>query len=180
MDSIYKILRDNLQTINAGMYAPLALRERYLPNRIIDVLGDTYLASLQAIGTCLKSIYSALEEASAVWYDAPIRESARVSALEEEANLILDNFSELEDALIDQEVGSLLQQLDGGTSLEDLLKLEEEAVDPISPASDAVKAVINEAWRADRVAWWCEEQQWLDEVGSLSSNGMSFTIFRPL
>lgn len=133
------------------------------------MLGDTYLASLQAIGICLKSIYSALEEASAVWYDAPIRESARISALEEEANLILDNFSELEDALIDQEFGSLLQQLDGGTSLEDLVKLQEEAVDDISPVNDAVKTVINEAWRADRVAWLCEEQKWLDEVGPLSS-----------
>jgi len=140
-----------------------------LSNGILEVLGDTFLASLQAIGTSLKSTYSALEEASALWYDASMRESARVGALEEEANLILDNFSELEDALIDQEFGSLLQCLDDGASLEDLLKSEEEAVDHIPPVRDAVKAVLDEAWRTDRMAWLCEEQQWLDEVRSLSS-----------
>jgi len=45
-----------------------------------EVLGDAYLASLQAIGTCLKSTYSALEEANALWDDASMKESARVSS----------------------------------------------------------------------------------------------------
>src|SRR5258708_7450476 len=98
-----------------------------------------------------------------------MRESARLGALEEEANLILDNFSELEDALIDQEFDSLLQCLNDGVSLEDILKFEEEAVDHIPPARDIVKAVIDGAWRTDRMAWLDEEQQWLDEVGMLSS-----------
>ena len=133
------------------------------------MLGDTYLASLQVTGTYLKSTYSALEEASALWSDASMRESARLGALEEEANLILDNFSELEDALIDQEFDSLLQCLNDGVSLEDILKFEEEAVDHIPPARDIVKAVIDGAWRTDRMAWLDEEQQWLDEVGMLSS-----------
>lgn len=131
--------------------------------------GDTYLTSLQAIGSYLKSTYSALEEASAVWYDASTRESARVTALEEEANLVLDNFSELEDALIDQEFDSLLQRFEGGATLEVLLKSEEEDVDNVPPSRDAVKSVLDEAWRMDQIAWLREEQQWLDEVGSLGS-----------
>jgi len=133
------------------------------------VTGDTYLTSLQAIGSYLKSTYSALEEASAVWYDASTRESARVTALEEEANLVLDNFSELEDALIDQEFDSLLQRFEGGATLEVLLKSEEEDVDNVPPSRDAVKSVLDEAWRMDQIAWLREEQQWLDEVGSLGS-----------
>ena len=127
------------------------------------------MASLQAIGTCLKSTYSALEEANALWDDALMRESARVSALEEEANLVLGNFSELEDALADQEFDSLLRRFDDGASLEDLLKPEEEDVGDVLPARDVVQAVLDEARRADRMAWLCEEQQWLDEVGSLWS-----------
>jgi predicted Ser/Thr protein kinase len=134
---------------------------------ILEVIGDTYLTSLQAIGTCLKSTYSALEDASVLWYDASKREAARVSALEEEANLVLDNFSELEDALVDQEFDSLLQRLDDGVSLEDLLKSEEEDVDNVRPPRDAVQSVLDEAWRMDRMVWLSEEQQWLDEVGSL-------------
>jgi hypothetical protein len=135
----------------------------------LDVLGDTYLASLQAIGACLKSTYSALEEAGTLWHQASITESVRVSALDEEANMVLDNFSELEDALVDQEFDSLLQRLDDGASLEDLFKAEEEDVDDIPTAMDTVKSVLDGAWRADRMAWLCEEQQWLDEVGSLWS-----------
>lgn len=129
--------------------------------------GETYLTSLQAIGACLKSTYSALEEASALWYDASTREAARVSALEEEANLVLDNFSELEDALVNQEFDSLLQRLDDGEPLEDLLKSEEEDMGEVPPSRDAVKSVLDGAWRTDRMVWLGEEQQWLDEVGSL-------------
>jgi hypothetical protein len=95
-------------------------------NFTLEVLGDTYLASLHAIGTSLKSTYSALEEASAVWYEASMTESTRMGALEEEANLVLDKFSELEDGLVEQEFGSLLRRIDGGTSLEGLLKSEGE------------------------------------------------------
>ena len=133
------------------------------------MIGETYLTSLQAIGTCLKSTYSALEEASALWYDASTREAARVSAMEEEANLVLDNFSELEDALVEQEFDSLLQRFEDGASLEDLLKSEEEDMDNVPSSRDAVQAVLDEAWRTDRIAWLSEEQQWLDEVGSLGS-----------
>ena len=133
------------------------------------MIGETYLTSLQAIGSCLKPTYSALEEASALWYDASTREAARVSAMEEEANLVLDNFSELEDALVDQEFDSLLQRFEDGVSLEDLLKSEDEDMDNVSPSRDVVKAVLDGAWRMDRIAWLSEEQQWLDEVGSLGS-----------
>lgn len=133
------------------------------------MIGETYLTSLQAIGSCLKSTYSALEEASALWYDASTREAARVSAMEEEANLVLDNFSELEDALVDQEFDSLLQRFEDGVSLEDLLKSEEEDMDNASSSREAVRAVLDGAWRMDRIAWLSEEQQWLDEVGSLGS-----------
>ena len=89
--------------------------------------------------------------------------------MEEEANLVLDNFSELEDALVDQEFDALLQRFEDGVSLEDLLKSEEEDMDNVPSPRDAVKAVLDEAWRTDRVAWLSEEQQWLDEVGSLGS-----------
>ena len=136
---------------------------------VLEVIEDTYLTSLQAIGACLKATYSALEDASALWDDASTREAARVSALEEEANLVLDNFSELEDALVDQEFDSLLQRLDDGVSLEDLLKSEEEDVGSVQPSRDAVKSVLDDAWRMDRMAWLSDEQQWLDEVGSLGS-----------
>lgn len=135
---------------------------------MLELLGDAYLASLQAIGACLKSTYSALEEANARWEDTSIRESARMSAMEEEANLVLDNFSELEDDLVDQEFNSLLRRFDEGASLEDLLKSEEDVGD-IPPARGAVKTVLDEAWGADRMARLCEEQQWLDEVGPLWS-----------
>ena len=54
-------------------------------------------------------------------------------------------------------------------SLEDLLTPEEEDVSNVLPTRGVVKAVLDEAWRADRMAWLCEEQQWLDEVGSLWS-----------
>ena len=140
-----------------------------LSNLTLEVLGDAYLASLQAIGTCLKSTYSALEEANALWGDASMKESTRVSALEEEANLVLGNFSELEDALVHQEFDSLLRRFDDDAPLEGLLKPEEEDVGDVLPARNVVKAVLDEAWRADRMAWLCEEQQWLDEVGSLWS-----------
>jgi hypothetical protein len=133
------------------------------------VLGDTYLASLHAIGASLKSTYSALEEASALWYEASMTESTRMGALEEEANLVLDNFSELEDGLVEQEFESLLRRIDGGASLEDLLKSEGADAGHAPPARDAVQAVLDGAWRADRVAWLCDEQRWLDEVGSLWS-----------
>src|SRR5260370_36819430 len=106
-----------------------------------EVLVDTYLASLQAVGTCLKSTYSTLEEVSTLWNEASMIESARVSALEEEANLVLDNFSELEDALVDQEFESLLQCFDDGVSLEDLLRSEMEEISHIPSTRDAVKAV---------------------------------------
>lgn len=146
---------------------------------ILEVIGDTFLTSLQAIGTCLKSTYSALEDAGTLWYDASTREAARVSALEEEANLVLDNYSELEDALIDQEFGSLLQRLDDGVSLEDLLKSEEEDMENVPTSRDAVKSVLDEAWRMDRMAWLGDEQQWLDEVGSLGSKMKRLlTVFR--
>ena len=98
-----------------------------------------------------------------------MKESTRVSALEEEANLVLGNFSELEDALVHQEFDSLLRRFDDDAPLEGLLKPEEEDVGDVLPARNVVKAVLDEAWRADRMAWLCEEQQWLDEVGSLWS-----------
>jgi len=62
-----------------------------------------------------------------------------------------------------------LRRFDDGVSLEDLLTPEEEDVSNVLPARGVVKAVLDEAWRVDRMAWLCEEQQWLDEVGSLWS-----------
>jgi len=100
-----------------------------------------------------------------------MRESARVSALEEEANLVLGNFSELEDALVDQKFDSLLRRFDDGVSLEDLLEPGEEDVGHVRPARDVVKAVLDEAWRADRMAWLCDRF-------ALVRMKASLTIFR--
>jgi hypothetical protein len=66
-------------------------------------------------------------------------------------NLVLDNFSELEDALVDQEFDPLIQRLDDSVSLEDLLKSEEEDVDKVRPSRDAVNFVLDEARRMDRM-----------------------------
>jgi hypothetical protein len=39
----------------------------------------------------LKPTYSALEEATALWYEVSLRKSTRVGVLEEDANLVLDS-----------------------------------------------------------------------------------------
>jgi hypothetical protein len=62
------------------------------------VLGGVSSASLRVTGAYLKSIYSAPE---ILQYEASLRESARISTLEEEAKLVLDDFSKLEDALVE-------------------------------------------------------------------------------